>query len=238
MKQYQILEATDFTIDTNENYLITNKTKNILVKSGVVTNLLTYNTVDCLDINFTIEKDAIVNMYQVVQSKENVCLKENVSLNETGATFITIVVLLGLDNSIIDSDIKIYHNTNNTNSDLKVYAVIKDEAKINLDNNAYVKKNSYQSKAYQGAKGLSLSKKGRILVNPNLYIDEYDVMASHGVAMGSLNMDDLFYLMSRGLTKEEASQIVIMGFIEPILVAIENEEITNQIRENFKQNLK
>ena len=63
-------------------------------------------------------------------------------------------------------------------------------------------------------------------------------MASHGVAMGSLNLDDLFYLMSRGLTKEEASQIVIMGFIEPILVAIENEEITNQIRENFKQNLK
>ena len=76
------------------------------------------------------------------------------------------------------------------------------------------------------------------MVNPNLYIDEYDVMASHGVAMGSLNMDDLFYLMSRGLSKQEASQIVIMGFIEPILVAIDNEEITKEIRENFKQNLK
>ena len=238
MKTYQLLDIENFTISTDDNYLISNKTKNILVKSGVSTNLLTYNKIDSLDINITIEKDATVNLYQVVQNMDNTNINETIYLNETGATFNTIVVLLGLKESVINSDIKVYHNTNHTNSDLKVYAVIKDEAKINLDNNAYIKKNSYQSKAYQGAKGLSLSKKGRILVNPNLYIDEYDVMASHGVAMGSLNMDDLFYLMSRGLTKEEASQIVIMGFIEPILVAIENEEITNEIRNNFKQNLK
>ena len=238
MKTYQLLDTENFVIDTNNNYLVTSNTKSILVKSGVSTNLLTYNKLESLNINITVEKDATVNLYQVVQNNEDTNISETVYLNETGATFNTIVVLLGLKNSVINSDIKIYHNTNNTNSDLKVYAVIKDGAKINLDNNAYIKKNSYQSKAYQGAKGLSLSKIGRILVNPNLYIDEYDVMASHGVAMGSLNMDDLFYLMSRGLTKEEASQIVIMGFIEPILVAIDNEEITNEIRENFKQNLK
>ena len=238
MKTYQLLDKENFVIESNENYLVTSNTRSILVKSGVSTNLLTYNKLESLNINIVVEKDATVNLYQVVQNDTNTNICENVSLNETGATFNTIVVLLGLKNSVINSDIKIYHNTNNTNSDLKVYAVIKDGAKINLDNNAYIKKNSYQSKAYQGAKGLSLSKTGRILVNPNLYIDEYDVMASHGVAMGSLNMDDLFYLMSRGLTKEEASQIVIMGFIEPILVAIDNEEITNEIRENFKQNLK
>ena len=238
MKTYQLLDIENFTIKADDNYLISNKTKNILVKSGVSTNLLTYNKIDSLDINITIEKDATVNLYQVVQNMDNTNISETIYLNETGATFNTIVVLLGLKESVINSDIKVYHNTNHTNSDLKVYAVIKDEAKINLDNNAYIKKNSYQSKAYQGAKGLSLSKKGRILVNPNLFIDEYDVMASHGVAMGSLNMDDLFYLMSRGLTKEEASQIVIMGFIEPILVAIDNEEITNIIRNNFKENLK
>ena len=238
MKTYQLLDIENFTISTDDNYLISNKTKNILVKSGVSTNLLTYNKIDSLDINITIEKDATVNLYQVVQNMDNTNISETIYLNETGATFNTIVVLLGLKESVINSDIKVYHNTNHTNSDLKVYAVIKDEAKINLDNNAYIKKNSYQSKAYQGAKGLSLSKKGKILVNPNLYIDEYDVMASHGVAMGSLNMDDLFYLMSRGLSKQEASQIVIMGFIEPILFAIDNEEITKEIRENFKQNLK
>lgn len=238
MKTYQLLDIENFTIKADDNYLISNKTKNILVKSGVSTNLLTYNKIDSLDINITIEKDATVNLYQVVQNTDNTNINETIYLNETGATFNTIVVLLGLKESVINSDIKVYHNTNHTNSDLKVYAVIKDEAKINLDNNAYIKKNSYQSKAYQGAKGLSLSKKGRILVNPNLFIDEYDVMASHGVAMGSLNLDDLFYLMSRGLTKEEASQIVIMGFIEPILVAIDNEEITNIIRNNFKENLK
>ena len=72
----------------------------------------------------------------------------------------------------------------------------------------------------------------------DLFIDEYDVMASHGVAIGSINKDDLFYLMSRGLTKEAASNMVIMGLIEPVLKAIDNEEYATKFRNNFQQNLK
>jgi len=237
MKEYLPLNQNDLVITNNQNYIINEGTNNILVKSGVVTNLLTYNNLDDVVLNLEVEKDAVVNVYQIVNTTKEMKLIEKVNLQDQGATVNSIVVLLGTLDSVIDSDIKIYHNTNHTFSDLKVYVVAKDNAKINLDNNAYIKKNSFGSIAHQGAKGLNLSKNATILVNPNLYIDEYDVMASHGVAMGSLNKDDLFYLMSRGLTVEEASHIVIMGFIEPILVAIDNEELTNTIREQFKQNL-
>ncbi len=237
MKEYLPLNQNDLVITNNQNYIINEGTNNILVKSGVVTNLLTYNNLDDVLLNLEVEKDAVVNIYQIVNTTKQMKLIENVNLNAQGATVNSIVVLLGTSDSEIESNIKIYHNTNHTYSDLKVYVVVKDNAKVNLDNNAYIKKNSYQSVAHQGAKGLNLSKNAQILVNPNLYIDEYDVMASHGVAMGSLNKDDLFYLMSRGLTVEEASHIVIMGFIEPILVAIDSEELTNTIREQFKQNL-
>lgn len=237
MKEYLPLNQNDLVITNNQNYIINKGINNILVKSGVVTNLLTYNNLDDVVLNLEVEKDAVVNVYQIVNTTKEMKLIEKVNLQDQGATVNSIVVLLGTLDSVIDSDIKIYHNTNHTFSDLKVYVVAKDNANINLDNNAYIKKNSFGSIAHQGAKGLNLSKNATILVNPNLYIDEYDVMASHGVAMGSLNKDDLFYLMSRGLTVEEASHIVIMGFIEPILVAIDNEELTNTIREQFKQNL-
>ena len=237
MKEYLPLNQNDLVITNNQNYIINEGTNNILVKSGVVTNLLTYNNLDDVVLNLEVEKDAVVNVYQIVNTTKEMKLIEKVNLQEQGATVNSIVVLLGTLDSVIDSDIKIYHNTNHTFSDLKVYVVAKDNANINLDNNAYIKKNSFGSIAHQGAKGLNLSKSATILVNPNLYIDEYDVMASHGVAMGSLNKDDLFYLMSRGLTVEEASHIVIMGFIEPILLAIDNEELTNTIREQFKQKL-
>lgn len=237
MKEYLPLNQNDLVITNNQNYIINEGTNNILVKSGVVTNLLTYNNLDDVILNLEVEKDAVVNIYQIVNTTKQMKLIEKVDLKEQGATVNSIVVLLGTADSKIDSDIKIYHNTNHTYSDLKVYVVVKDNANVNLDNNAYIKKNSYQSVAHQNAKGLNLSKTANILVNPNLYIDEYDVMASHGVAMGSLNKDDLFYLMSRGLTVEEASHIVIMGFIEPILLAIDNEQLTKTIREQFKQNL-
>ena len=111
MKTYQLLDTENFVIDSNQNYLVTSNTRSILVKSGVSTNLLTYNKLESLNINITVEKDATVNLYQVVQNNEDTNISETVYLNETGATFNTIVVLLGLKNSVINSDIKIYHNT-------------------------------------------------------------------------------------------------------------------------------
>ena len=95
MKTYQLLDTDNFVIDSNQNYLVTSNTRSILVKSGVSTNLLTYNKLESLNINITVEKDAIVNLYQVVQNNEDTNINETVYLNETGATFNTIVVLLG-----------------------------------------------------------------------------------------------------------------------------------------------
>lgn len=236
MKSYQEAVQNELYIDKNENYLISNQITKIVVKSGVTTSIIAYSNNGNLNFDIDVEKDACINLYNVIQKESDYQVVENIYLKENGSNASVISVVLGINNANIDSKISIYHNENNTVSQLKTYAIVKDSTNISLDNNAYIKKGSFGSIANQNAKGLSLSKNGTILVNPNLYIDEYDVMASHGVAMGSLNKDDLFYLMSRGLTKEEASQIVIMGFIEPMLSSIDNEEISNSIREGFQKN--
>ena len=65
-------------------------------------------------------------------------------------------------------------------------------------------------------------------------IDENDVIASHGAVVGQLNSDHMFYLMSRGLSKEEARKIIILGYLNPISVYFskENQEkISNIIME-------
>ena len=46
-------------------------------------------------------------------------------------------------------------------------------------------------------------------------IDEYDVQASHAMSIGRVDEEQLYYLMSRGLSKEDATQMIILGFIEP-----------------------
>ena len=52
-------------------------------------------------------------------------------------------------------------------------------------------------------------------------------------SIGSLNPDDLFYLMSRGLPKEEASKIIIMGFINPLVDCITDTETKEMLKTNF-----
>ena len=89
----------------------------------------------------------------------------------------------------------------------------------------------------QKAKGLTLSKNAKIKALPNLYIDEYDVIASHACSIGSVNKEDLFYLMSRGLSETEANKIVVMGYVKPILDHIEDENIKQEVEKEFANKL-
>ncbi len=240
MKKYNTITSNKLVIDTSENYLLEDDLKDIeiIVKSGVDASILTYNKNDQINLKITVEKDANFSAYHIIESTNDYEIKEDIKLINEGANARVMAIMLATNDAAINSKISIFHDTKNTTSELLTYAVVRNNTNIVIDNNAYIKKGSANSNARQSAKGLSLSKKASILVNPNLFIDEYDVMASHGVAMGSINKDDLFYLMSRGLTKEEASNMVIMGLIEPVLRAIDNEEYANRFRDNFQNNLK
>lgn len=240
MKKYNTITSNKLVISTSENYLLEDDLKDIeiLVKSGVDASILTYNKNDQINLKIMVEKDANLSAYHIIETTTNYDINENIKLIDEGANASVMAVMLATNDAAINSKISIFHDTKNTTSELLTYAVVRDNTNIVIDNNAYIKKGASNSNARQSAKGLSLSKTASILVDPNLFIDEYDVMASHGVAMGSINKDDLFYLMSRGLTKEEASNMVIMGLIEPVLRAIDNEEYANHFRDNFQNNLK
>lgn len=240
MKNYELITSDYLPIINDGNYLIADNLKNIkvLVKSGVTASILTYNENEEIALEIDIEKDANLSIYHVVETDSDYKINEKINLNDEGATADVMGIMLGLNSAKIASKITIFHNVKNTTSKLLTYAIVKDTSIIDIDNNAYIHKNASNSNARQSAKGLSLSDNAKIIAQPNLFIDEYDVMASHGVAMGSINRDDLFYLMSRGLTRESASNMVIMGMIEPVLTAIDNEEYATKFRSKFQNNLK
>ena len=70
-----------------------------------------------------------------------------------------------------------------------------------------------------------------ITANPILLIDEYDCFANHGAAIGKINDEDLFYLMSRGLSKNEAFTLMLQGMIRPYIDSIPLESLKKQIEE-------
>lgn len=81
-------------------------------------------------------------------------------------------------------------------------------------------------KVYKGAKGvksnvvcdaLLLDPQSRSDTYPYIEIDEDDVTIGHEASVSKVGEEQLFYLMSRGLSEEEATTMVVSGFIEPLV---------------------
>ena len=70
---------------------------------------------------------------------------------------------------------------------------------------------------------------------PLLMCHEEDVEGSHGVSTGKIDKDKLFYLMSRGYDKKEASRIIIQANFNKIVGSILDEDIRNMIIDRINQ---
>lgn len=70
---------------------------------------------------------------------------------------------------------------------------------------------------------------------PQLLCGEENVVGSHGVSSGKVSMDRLFYLMSRGYSKNEAEKLIINGNFSKIINCIPDEEIQEMIEDKITQ---
>ena len=73
--------------------------------------------------------------------------------------------------------------------------------------------------------------------NPILEIEENDVKASHGSSIGKIDDDTMFYLCSRGLTKNEATHLICLGRLESIINKIYDQEIKESLINKFKERM-
>lgn len=85
------------------------------------------------------------------------------------------------------------------------------------------------SDAQQESRVLMLSKRARGEANPLLLIDESDVTAGHAASVGQVDDQQLYYLMSRGLTEQVARRLVVRGFVGEILAKIHDQKVENQV---------
>ncbi len=81
------------------------------------------------------------------------------------------------------------------------------------------------SDSRQTAKGLLLGNRAEIDLKPELEILADDVKCAHGVAVGDLDVESLFYLRSRGVPEAEARALLMRAFIGDAVDQIENEAI-------------
>lgn len=127
-------------------------------------------------------------------------------------------------------EVLIQHNYPHTYGQMDNYGVVKDSGKLVLDGIGTITKGQHGSASHQTNKIMVFDAKCVASANPFLYIDDFDVKASHAAGVGKMDEEHLYYLQSRGLTKKQAMQLITYGYLKPVIEVIENE----MLKEHFE----
>ena len=131
-------------------------------------------------------------------------------------------------------DISFKHLVGKTSSNMNNYGVSRDESKIVFSGVSHITDGAKKSSAKQNAKIIVFDKNSQGIASPILKIDENDVQASHGAVVGQLNSNHMFYLMSRGLTRDDARTLITLGYLKPVSSQF-SEDVQNKIENAIKE---
>ncbi len=109
-----------------------------------------------------------------------------------------------------------HHTAPGSLSDLFIKGVFNDDSKFVYQGLIRLEKTAQQSHAYQKNQNLILSPDVFVDSRPFLEILANDVFCTHGSTTGKLNKDQIFYAISRGLSKESATELLVQGFVDEI----------------------
>jgi len=127
----------------------------------------------------------------------------------------------------------INHKNEHCKSSQLVKSVLLDKSNGTYQGKIYVTKDAQKTDGYQLSKALVLSENSAFNSKPELEIYADDVKCSHGSTTGNIDQNSIFYLMSRGLSKEQANKMLIEGFLNEAIETITEPNIQSLISKLF-----
>lgn len=95
--------------------------------------------------------------------------------------------------------------------------IVDDNAHAVFNGKVRVRQDAQQTDSRQSSRNLLLSEKARVDTKPELQIDADDVKCAHGATVGQLDMDEIFYLQSRGLSQSASRSLLTFAFAAEII---------------------
>jgi Fe-S cluster assembly protein SufD len=136
----------------------------------------------------------------------------NVSLDDEHTETHLFGLYLGIGNQLIDNHTSVKHNHPHCDSNEVYKGVLTDNATGVFNGKIYVHHDAQKTNAFQQNNNLLLGGTATINSKPQLEIFADDVKCSHGSTVGQLNKEALFYLQSRGISRESAKALLINAF--------------------------
>jgi Fe-S cluster assembly protein SufD len=137
----------------------------------------------------------------------------------------------------IDFDTTQEHAAPNTTSDLAFRGVLQGRSTAVWRGNIIVDPGAQKTDAFQESRNLLVSKRAHADAIPGLEIQANDVRCTHAAAIAQLDLDQLFYLRSRGLREDVAKRLVIEGFLSALTERFEQGPVREVLAGALEQRL-
>lgn len=138
---------------------------------------------------------------------------------------------------LIDNHTNLEHAQPNGESSEFYKGIATDQGQAIFNGRIHVFQDAQKTNAFQSNQNLLLSNEAQINAKPQLEIYADDVKCSHGATVGKLRQDEIFYLQSRGISKEIATQILTTAFGAEVIEKIGNETLRNYCLDSWNKKM-
>jgi len=242
LKDNSNLSLVEIYSNSSENKFVHNNHTSIFVGKNSVLNNYTVQGSKCNGFYYK-----YVKVSQSERSKYADCIfssgvkfnriEQDIDINGEGAECnIQSALFLDLD---CHQEIKtlINHLKPNCKSYQKIKNVLNENCKSAYQGKIFVKDIAQKTDAYQLSKALLLEDSSEFNAKPELEIYADDVKCSHGSTSGSMNEDSIYYLMTRGITRKDAKDLLTKAFLFEIADSISNSGIKKFIEKNLDRQI-
>lgn len=253
LKERSLVHANEITLETGASLKYTESfiglgkyNANIVSKFNVGENAnLTTNTINEL------HPETIVYHHKRVDvDASGVLDATNFMINNTDLVFEDLTYLNGRGSEAETKTVSIASGAQKQNLTIRIenvaprsigniinYGITKDTAHLAFNGVGKIQKDAKDCDNQQETRLLNLSKTAEAVANPFLLIDEGDITAGHAASIGQLDEGQIYYLMSRGMGREEASKMIVSGFLTPFVDALEDERMREELSARIEAKL-
>ena len=147
------------------------------------------------------------------------------------------VLTASLINEVKNYQIQVVNFAPKTYGEIRNFAVVLEKGKLMIDAIGKIVKNAKGAKSHQTSRSMSFAKGQSATILPELLIDENDVEASHAMSIGRVDDEQLYYLMSRGLTMKQCTALISAGYLLPVTEVIRNEELRTTLAQELERKI-
>ena len=176
-------------------------------------------------------RDSQFSVITVTKTGKLVRNNLNYAVNGEGCESNMYGVYFTRGNQHVDNHTYVDHLFPNCNSNELYKGVMTDKSTGVFNGKIMVRRDAQKTNAFQSNQNVLLTDSASIFTKPELEIYADDVKCSHGCTVGQLDEEATFYLQSRGLSKDDASKLLIQAFASDVIEKLEIDALRESLEE-------